>query len=192
MSADGFFADLFTIAKQGVARKLVLSGAVNGHTVNSAWLNGEETETPKFTPQFEREPSADELAQLLDLDLDDVQTTMGVASRHVSMDAPFVSGEESSLLDVLENKNAGKTDDGLAYRDSLKKEIERSLATLTDRQRVVISSYYGINITHPMSLEDIGHLYGLTRERVRQIKDKAISILQSTSTCNLLKSYLGK
>ena len=108
------------------------------------------------------------------------------------MDAPFVEGEDNSLLDVLENTNTPRTDEQLEYIESLRNEIERSLCSLTDRQRDVIKLYFGISTEHPMSLEDIGDKFGLTRERVRQIKDKAISKLRaSTSKSKLLKSYLG-
>jgi RNA polymerase primary sigma factor len=107
------------------------------------------------------------------------------------MDAPFVDGEDNSLLDVLENGNTPKTDSQLEYNESLRQEIERSLGTLTERQCDVIKLYFGIGVEHPMSLEDIGEKFGLTRERVRQIKDKAINKLRSASRSKLLKHYLG-
>jgi len=141
--------------------------------------------------EFEREPSPDELADVLEIDTDEVQTTLGVAARHVSVDAPFVEGEDNSLLDVLENGNTPKTDSTLEYIESLRREIERSLDTLTDRQKDVIKLYFGIGVEHSMSLEDIGERFGLTRERVRQIKDKAINKLRSASRSKLLKAYLG-
>ncbi len=141
--------------------------------------------------EFEREPSTEELAELLEIGTEEVETTLGVAARHVSVDAPFVDSEDNSLLDVLENPNADATDADLDHHDSLRCEIERSLSTLTERQRDVIKLYFGINVEHPMSLEDIGEKFSLTRERVRQIKDKAITKLRNTSRCNLLKSYLG-
>src|SRR5690606_18295901 len=133
----------------------------------------------------------EELAEILEIGTEEVETTLGVAARHVSVDAPFVDSEDNSLLDVLENPNADATDADLDHHDSLRCEIERSLSTLTDRQRDVIKLYFGINVEHPMSLEDIGEKFSLTRERVRQIKDKAITKLRNTSRCNLLKSYLG-
>ena len=107
------------------------------------------------------------------------------------MDAPFVDGEDNSLLDVLENTNTEKTDGELEYKDSLRNEIERSLSTLSERQKDVIKLYFGIGVEHPMSLEDIGIKFDLTRERVRQIKDKAINKLRTTSRSKLLKAYLG-
>jgi RNA polymerase primary sigma factor len=141
--------------------------------------------------EYEREPSTEELAELLEIGTEEVETTLGVAARHVSVDAPFADSEDNSLLDVLENPNAESTDSELEHYDSLRCEIERSLSTLTDRQRDVIKLYFGIGVEHPMSLEDIGEKFSLTRERVRQIKDKAITKLRTASRCSLLKSYLG-
>ena len=141
--------------------------------------------------QFEREPSAEELAEMLDMDLEEVTATLGIAGRHVSMDTPLSEGEDNTLLDVLENPNAEKTDGDLDHRESLKTEIDRSLKTLTERQKEVICFFFGIGVDHPMSLEDIGEKFNLTRERVRQIKDKAITKLRATNRCKLLRTYLG-
>jgi RNA polymerase primary sigma factor len=141
--------------------------------------------------EFEREPTPEELALLLDIDTDEVAATLGLAARHVSMDQPLADGEESTLIDVLVNENATSTDNDLAVIASLKTEIERSLSTLTERQKEVILYFFGIGIDHPLSLEDIGEKFNLTRERVRQIKDKAITKLRTTSRCKLLRSYLG-
>jgi RNA polymerase primary sigma factor len=141
--------------------------------------------------EFEREPSSEELASLLEIGLDEVETTLGVAARHVSLDAPFIDGEDNTLLDVLENANALKADRQIEHSDSLRLEVARSLSTLTDRQRDVLMLYFGIDTENPVSLEDIGERFGLTRERVRQIKDKAITKLRTTNRCKLLKSYLG-
>ncbi len=141
--------------------------------------------------EFEREPSTEELADLLEIGTEEVETTLGVAARHVSVDAPFVDSEDNTLLDVLENPNSEAADSELSHYDSLRCEIERSLGTLTERQRDVIKLYFGIGVEHPMSLEDIGEKFSLTRERVRQIKDKAITKLRTTTRCQLLKSYLG-
>jgi len=141
--------------------------------------------------EYEREPSPEELAAQLEIPTEEVETTLGVAARHVSMDAPFVEGEDNSLLDVLENTTTPGTDTKLEYLESLRREIERSLGTLTERQCDVIKLYFGIGVRHPMSLEDIGERFGLTRERVRQIKDKAINKLRSANRSKLLKNYLG-
>src|SRR5829696_4770566 len=141
--------------------------------------------------EFEREPSAEELAEMLNMELEEVTATLGINARHISVDTPLSEGEESTLLDVLENTNAEKTDAELDHRQSLKTEIERSLQQLTERQKEVICYFFGIGVDHPLSLEDIGERFNLTRERVRQIKDKAITKLRSTQKCNLLRSYLG-
>ena len=141
--------------------------------------------------EFEREPTPEELAFFLDIDAEEVAATLGVAARHVSMDQPLADGEESTLIDVLINHDAVATDNDLAVRASLHTEIERSLSTLTERQKEVIRYFFGIGIDHPLSLEDIGERFCLTRERVRQIKDKAITKLRTTSRCKLLRSYLG-
>ena len=141
--------------------------------------------------QYEREPSAEELAEVLEMDLEEVSSTLGINSRHVSMDSPLSEGEENTLIDVLENPNAEKTDQELDHRESLKTEIDRSLKTLTERQKEVICFFFGIGVDHPMSLEDIGEKFNLTRERVRQIKDKAITKLKTSNRCKLLRTYLG-
>ena len=141
--------------------------------------------------QFEREPSAEELAELLEMDLEEVSASLSISSRHVSMDTPISEGEDGTLLDVLENHNAEKTDGDLDHTQSLKTEIDRSLKTLTERQKEVICYFFGIGVDHPMSLEDIGERFNLTRERVRQIKDKAITKLRTTNRVNLLRTYLG-
>lgn len=141
--------------------------------------------------EFEREPTSEEIAYLLDIEADEVAATMGASARHISMDQPFADGEEGSLIDVMENPNAESTDMNLSFNVSLATEIDRSLSTLTERQKDVIRFFFGIGVDHPLSLEDIGERYSLTRERVRQIKDKAITRLRSASRCKLLKTYLG-
>lgn len=174
---------LQALAEQSRIVRLPLNKVGSLNKINRAFSELEQS--------FEREPSADELAAQLDMATEEVETTLSVAARHVSMDAPFVDGEDNSLLDVLENPHVVNTDRNLEYIESLRKEIERSLSTLTDRQCDVIKLYFGIGIEHPMSLEDIGDKFGLTRERVRQIKDKAINKLRSANRSKLLKHYLG-
>ena len=174
---------LQALAEQSHIVRLPLNKVGSLNKINKAFSELEQN--------YEREPSAEELADLLDIATEEVETTLGVAARHVSMDAPFIDGEDNSLLDVLEDFAATRTDSELEYKESLSKEIDRSLSTLTDRQADVIKLYFGIGIEHPMSLEDIGDKFGLTRERVRQIKDKAINKLRSTSKSKLLKGYLG-
>ncbi|HVU54583.1 MAG: RNA polymerase sigma factor RpoD/SigA [Chitinophagaceae bacterium] len=141
--------------------------------------------------EFEREPSAEELAEILELDIEEVSSTLGIAARHVSMDTPLSEGEENTLIDVLENPNAERAETNIEHKESLKQEIDRSLKTLTERQKEVICFFFGIGVDHPMSLEDIGEKFNLTRERVRQIKDKAITKLRSNSRSKMLRSYLG-
>jgi RNA polymerase primary sigma factor len=140
--------------------------------------------------KFEREPSPEELAEVLDISASEVVDTLKISGRHVSMDAPFVQGEENSLLDVLENDMENKPDQGL-IDDSLRKEVARALSTLTQRESDVIALYFGLDGNHPMTLEEIGEKFNLTRERVRQIKEKAIRRLRHTSRSKALKTYLG-
>lgn len=141
--------------------------------------------------EFEREPTAEELADLLEITAEEVSTTLMMSTRHVSVDGPISDGDENTLIDVLENGNADITDERLVYKESLQIEIAQSLKALTERQKNVVCFFYGIGVEHPMSLEDIGERFSLTRERVRQIKDKAITKLRTTSRCKELKVYLG-
>ena len=142
--------------------------------------------------QYEREPTPEELAECLELGVDEIKNTMSVSMRHVSVDAPFDDGENSSLLDVLENREVEKTDEQLNYTYSLKVETERTLSTLTERERDVIKLFFGIGVPYAMTLEDIGEEFGLTRERVRQIKDNAINKLRFSSRNKSLKAYLAQ
>ena len=141
--------------------------------------------------EYEREPSAEELAAYLEMDIDEVTASSNISSRHVSIDTPLSEGEDNTLLDVLENDNVDRTDCELDHNISLKIEIERSLTALTERQKEVICYFFGIGVDHPMSLEDIGEHFHLTRERVRQIKDKAITKLRAANRTNVLRTYLG-
>jgi len=141
--------------------------------------------------EFEREPSPEELAELLELETDEVSATLGIAARHVSMDTPLSEGEDNTLIDVLENHNAERADNNIAHKESLKQEIERSMKMLTERQKEVICYFFGLGVDHPMSLEDIGEKFNLTRERVRQIKDKAITKLRTNSRSKALRGFLG-
>ena len=141
--------------------------------------------------QFEREPSPEELAEVLELDIDEVSSTLGIGGRHVSVDTPLSEGEDNTLIDVMENPNADRAEVNIEHNESLKMDIDRSLKTLTERQKEVICFFFGIGVDHPMSLEDIGDRFSLTRERVRQIKDKAITKLRSNSGAKSLRNYLG-
>ena len=143
----------------------------------------------KFEQENERRPSAEELAHELDLSVDKVTDSLKVSGRHISMDAPFVEGEDNSLLDVLVNDDAPIADRTL-INESLQKEIDRALSTLTERESDIIKMFFGIGCQE-MTLEEIGDKFQLTRERVRQIKEKAIRRLRQDSRSKLLKSYLG-
>ena len=143
----------------------------------------------KFEQENERQPSNEELSEMIDVPKDKISDTLRVSGRHVSVDAPFVEGEDNSLLDVLPNDDSPMADKGLV-NESLNTEIERALSTLTDREREIVKSFFGIGCQE-MTLEEIGERFGLTRERVRQIKEKAIRRLKSPSRSKLLKGYLG-
>jgi len=140
--------------------------------------------------KFQREPSPEELAEVLQVTTEEVVDTLKVGGRHVSMNAPFVQGEENSLLDVLEN-NSEETPDAELMVDSLRREVLRALSTLTQREADVVAYYFGLNGVHAMTLEEIGEKFSLTRERVRQIKEKATRRLRQSSRSKTLKSYLG-
>ncbi len=174
---------LQALAEQSRIIRLPLNkvGALN--KINKAFVQLEQ--------EFEREPTPEELASLLNIEIDEVRATIGVAGRHVSMDAPFVKGEENSLLDVLENPHAESADKQVVFKESLHCEIERTLTILPGKQAEVIKLFFGIGMEEPMSLDDIGNRFDLTRERVRQIKDKALTRLKTSSRCKHLKSYLG-
>jgi len=144
----------------------------------------------KLEQEFERTPSPEEIANCLDIEEDKVNEAQKISGRHVSVDAPFREGEDGTLLDVLSNGNSPNSDITL-MNESLQQEINRSLSTLTDREKDVIILFFGIGITHPLSLEEIGEKFGLTRERVRQIKEKGVRRLRHASRSKLLKSYLG-
>jgi RNA polymerase primary sigma factor len=173
---------LQALAEQSRIVRLPLNQVGSLNKINKAYS--------KLEQEFEREPSADELAELLDLPIDKVADTMKVSGRHVSMDAPFANGEESSLLDVLINHDSPKADYGLIM-ESLSKEIDRALSTLTERERDVVKLFFGIGMNHGLTLEEIGDKFDLTRERVRQIKEKAIRRLRHSSRSKLLQQYLG-
>ncbi len=143
----------------------------------------------RFEQENERRPSIDELADELDMSAEKISDTMKVSGRHVSVDAPFVEGEENNLLDVLVNEDSPMADKTLV-NESLAREIDRALDTLSEREKEIIQMFFGIG-RHEMTLEEIGDMFNLTRERVRQIKEKAIRRLRNSTKSKLLKSYLG-
>ncbi|HUX93172.1 MAG TPA: sigma-70 family RNA polymerase sigma factor [Ignavibacteriaceae bacterium] len=173
---------LQALAEQSRIVRLPLNrvGALN--KIGRAYSNLEQ--------EFEREPTAVELATELEMDVLDVAETLKISSRHVSMDAPFTQGEENSLLDVIENDEL-PTPDYTLMIESLKSEINHALSTLSERESEVIRLYFGLNKEHSLTLEEIGERFNLTRERVRQIKEKAIRRLRHASRSKNLKSYLG-
>jgi len=140
--------------------------------------------------EFEREPSAAELASELDMEIEEVSDALKIGGRHVSVDAPFQSGEENRLLDILEDSEEPSPDFTL-MSDSLKREIKRALSSLSEREAEVVKLYYGFEKDNALTLEEIGEMFHLTRERVRQIKEKAIRRLRHTSRSKNLRSYLG-
>ncbi len=144
----------------------------------------------QFEQEHERRPSLDELAASVDLPEDKIEDALKVNTRHISVDAPFVDGEENSLLDILPNTDSPMADNELVM-ESLRNEINRALLTLNERERRIIEAFFGINQPE-MTLEEIGEKFGLTRERVRQIKEKAIRRLRHNTKNKLLKSYLGQ
>lgn len=173
---------LQALAEQSRIVRLPLNrvGALN--KIGKAYSNLEQ--------EFEREPSADELAKELDMDVAEIADTLKISGRHISMDAPFTQGEENSLLDVIQSE-LQPSPDHILMNESLKAEIERVLSTLSEREAEVIKLYFGLDKENSLTLEEIGERFNLTRERVRQIKEKAIRRLRHTSRSKNLKAYLG-
>ena len=153
-------------------------------------VNKINRELNKFEQEHERRPSVDEIADRIDLPEDKIEEAMKANNRHVSMDAPFVDGEDNSLLDVLADNNMPMADKALV-QESLRKEIDRAIELLNDREQKVVRAFFGIG-SPEMTLEEIGDKYNLTRERVRQIKEKAIRRLRHNTKNKLLKTYLGQ
>jgi RNA polymerase primary sigma factor len=172
---------LQALAEQSRIVRLPLNQVGSLNKINKAFA--------KFEQENERTPSPEELAEALDLPREKVTDTMRVAGRHVSVDAPFADGEDNNLLDVLVNADSPNADRGL-INESLGTEIDRALATLTEREKDIVKYFFGIGVPE-MTLEEIGDKFGLTRERVRQIKEKAIRRLRHSSKSKFLKSYLG-
>ena len=172
---------LQALAEQSRIVRLPLNQVGSLNKINKAFS--------RFEQENERRPSPEELADTLDLPAEKVADTLRVSGRHISVDAPFVEGEDNSLLEVLVNDDSPVADRTL-INESLSTEVERALSTLTERERDIIKLFFGIN-TQEMTLEEIGEKFGLTRERVRQIKEKAIRRLRHSSRSKLLKTYLG-
>ncbi len=173
---------LQALAEQARIVKLPLNKIGSINKVNKAFSDLEQ--------KFEREPSVAELVEVLELATDDVKEALRSSNRHLSMDAPLTQDDDSNLYDVILSHDSPAPDRGL-LNDSLRKEIERALATLTPREGNIIRLYFGLNGKHPHTLEEIGEEFDLTRERVRQIKEKAIKRLKQTTRSKILKTYLG-
>ncbi len=173
---------LQALAEQSRVVRLPLNrvGALN--KIGKAFSNLEQ--------EFEREPSPEEIAEQLDMTTFEVTDTLKMSGRHLSMDAPFNQGEDNRLLDILHNDRSPSPDHGL-MEESLRNEVERALQTLSRREAEVVRLYFGLSREHPLTLEEIGEKFNLTRERVRQIKEKAIRRLRHTSRSKTLRSYLG-
>ncbi|MBR0309937.1 MAG: sigma-70 family RNA polymerase sigma factor [Paludibacteraceae bacterium] len=154
-------------------------------------LNKIQKAYSRFEQEYERRPSAEELAEELDMPVDKIAEVLRMQGRHVSMDAPFVDGEDNSLIDVMENQDSPRADRGL-INESLTQEIDRALATLSDREQRIIRKFFGVGKgVQEKTLEEIGAEEGLTRERVRQIKEKALHNLAMNSRSKVLRTYLG-
>ena len=173
---------LQALAEQSRIVRLPLNKIGSINKINKAYALLEQ--------RLERPPTAEEVARELDLTEEEVKQAMKNSGRHVSMDAPLVEGEDSNLYDVLRSGESPNPDKELIH-ESLRTEIERALETLTPREADVIKLYFGLGNHHPMTLEEIGETFDLTRERVRQIKEKAIRRLKHTSRSKILKTYLG-
>jgi RNA polymerase primary sigma factor len=173
---------LQALAEQSRIVRLPLNkiGAIN--KINKAYA--------KLEQDNEREPNIEEIADMLNLPENEIKESMRNSGRHVSMDAPLVTDEENNMYDVLKSDENTTPETELLY-ESLRKEIDRAISTLTPREADVIRLYFGLNSKHPMTLEEIGEKFDLTRERVRQIKEKAIRRLKHTSRSKILKTYLG-
>ena len=175
-------AILQALAEQSRIVRLPLNKIGSINKINKAYSFLEQ--------EHERPPSADEIAHRLDLTVSDVKQSMKISGRHVSMDAPFKEGETSNLYDVINSSESPRPDQDL-MKDSLNLEVNRALDTLSEKEADVLRHYYGISQKQPMSLQEIGDYFGLTRERVRQIKEKGIRRLRHTSKSKVLKTYLG-
>lgn len=172
---------LQALAEQSRIVRLPLNQVGSLNKINKAYS--------KLEQEHEREPSTEELAEATDIPVEKVADTLRVSGKHISIDAPLIAGEESTLLEVLPNQDSPSADAAL-MKESLEREVERALSTLTERERDVIKLFYGIGVAHPLTLEEIGDKFNLTRERVRQIKEKAIRRLRHSSRSKLLLPYL--
>ncbi len=170
------------MAEQSRIVRLPLNKIGSLNKINKAYARLEQ--------ELEREPNYEEIAQVLEISESEVKESLRNSGRHVSMDAPLVEDEDNNMYDVLRAEDSPSPEEGLMY-ESLRKEIDRAISTLTPREADVIRLYFGLDGQHPLTLEEIGEKFDLTRERVRQIKEKAIRRLKHNSRSKILKSYLG-
>jgi len=178
--------------RQSILQALAEQSRIVRLPLNKVGLTNKITRAfSQLEQEFEREPTPEELADLLHMETEEIAASLNISGRHVSMDAPVADGEDGCLIDLMANPNAEQANTNLEHHESLSTEITRSLNTLTERQKEVLCFFFGIGIDNPLSLEDIGVRFHLTRERVRQIKDKALTKLQNASRSQLLKAYLG-
>jgi len=178
--------------RQSILQAIAIHARMIRLPLNKVLLNGRiQRAHSALEQELERTPSAEELAEVMNMDLEDLSASLAINNRHVSLDVPISEEEDGTLMDTLVNANAEKTEGDLYHGDSLKTEIHRSMSVLTERQRETLCCFFGIGFDRPMSLEDIGERFHLTPERVRQIKDKAITKLRTTQNFDLLRSYLG-
>lgn len=178
--------------RQSIHNAIAEHGRIVRLPVNKHGLNTRISKAlQRLEQELEREPTTGELADLLGIAHEEVATSLTMVPRHSSVDEPISTEEDQTLIDVLINTNAQDTDEKLVRDESLQKEIDLSLNTLSDKQRSVLSFYYGIGVDHPLTLEDIGKRYSISRERVRQIKDKALEKLRAIPRRNELRVYLG-
>ncbi len=175
---------LQALAEQSRIVRLPLNKVGSLNRINKAFAFLEQ--------EFEREPTSEEISELLHIEIDEINNTLSVASRHISMDAPINSeNDESTLVEIMENPNSENADTHLEFFESLRKEVDRTLSSLTERQKDVVKMYFGIGLENSISLEDIGSRFGLTRERVRQIRDKALNKLRTNNRAKLLIGFLN-
>ena len=177
--------------RQSILQAITLNARMIRLPLNKVFLHNQiRTAHVLLEQRLDRAPSVEEIAEQLNMDPSDIADSLAASSSHVSLDVPLSDGEDGTLLDTLENKNVQRTDTLVNYTESLKTEITRSMQMLTDRQRETICCFFGIGLDRPMSLEDIGKKFDVTTERVRQIKDKAITKLRTAKTFDLLRNYL--
>lgn len=178
--------------RQNIIQAIAMQARMVRLPINKVSLKGRIQRTQSMLEQhLDRTPSAEEIAEALNMDVEDVNASLSTGSQHLSLDLPISEDEDNTLIDTIANTNAESVDTKVNYNESLKTELERSFQTLNEKQRQTICYFFGIGIDHPMSLDDIAKKFDLTTERVRQIKDKAITKLRLNKNQNLLRSFLA-